>query len=81
MDDLHHLLEQVVEGGHHPLGVGALGKAGEVADVDEHDRDLDLLAVQIHALVQDPFGHIGIHVGAERFADPLALLRAPRPSC
>ena len=43
------------------------------ADVDEHDRHLDLLAGEVGALLEDVLGDVGIDVGAERLADPLAL--------
>jgi len=50
-----------------------LRERGEVPDVDEHDRHLHLLAGQVRALLQDVLGHLGVDVGAERLADPLAL--------
>ena len=59
---------------------GALREAGEVADVEEEDRDLDLLARQHRALGQDPVGELRIDVAAERVVQALALLQAARPS-
>ena len=61
-------------------GLGLLGEPGEVADVQEQDADLDLLTGQVGALAQHPLGDPGIDVGAERFAQPLALLAVRRPS-
>ena len=53
---------------------GALGERGEVANVEEQDRDLDLLPLQIGSLSQHPVGERGVDVGAEGLAQPLALV-------
>jgi hypothetical protein len=46
VDDRHHPLEQRVQAGHGLGRRAPLGEAGEVAHVEEHDRHLDLLAVE-----------------------------------
>ena len=47
---------------------------GEVADVEEHHRDLALLALdQLAALLEHALRHVGVDVGAERLAQRLAL--------
>jgi len=56
------------------LGCGrALGEAGEVADVEEHHRYLDLLAGERGPFAQDVLCDLLVDIGPERFADPLAL--------
>ena len=72
-DDRDDLLEEAVERGDDLLRVGAGGEAGEVLDVAEEDRDLELDALLGEALAEDVLGDLAVEVGAERLADPLAL--------
>ena len=57
-------------------GAGALGERGEVADVEEEDGDLDLLALEHRALGQHAVGHAAGRRSAERLVQLLALLQA-----
>lgn len=53
-----------------------LGEGREVAHVQEHDRHVDLLAVELDILLEDSLGDVGVHVASERGPDPLALGQA-----
>ena len=44
---LDHLIEVLIEHGHHIGGPNGLGEAGESANVREHDRDLSLLTATL----------------------------------
>ncbi len=73
VDHRHDVFPEPVHGRDHLGGAPALGETGEVADVDEHQRHLKLFARERGPLPQDVFGDLGIDVGAEGLADPLAL--------
>src|SRR3954467_4614441 len=64
---------EVVEARDDLVGGGALGERREPAYVDEQDRDVDLLALEVRALRQHALGQRRIDEGAERLAEPLAL--------
>ena len=67
---------EAVELGDHVPRARALGERREVADVEEQDGDLDLLALEVHALLEHAVGERGVDEGAERLAQALALLQA-----
>ncbi len=69
-------LPETAQHRHHLCRLGALGERGEVADVEEQDGDLDLLADEIGALAQHALGKPGVDVGAERFAELLAFVES-----
>src|SRR5205085_11905316 len=48
-----------------------LGEGGELADVDEEDGDLHLLALELRTLTHDAVGHIGVDVRSEEHTSEL----------
>src|SRR5215211_3152970 len=74
-NDRNDDLEELVETADDLVGVGVGGERGEVADVADEDRHLDLLAALVEALAEDVLGHLLVEVGAEGLADPLALAK------
>ena len=72
----HDVLVEAVEPRDHLARVSPLGVGGEVADVEEQHGDLDLLAGEHGALLEDPLGQARVHEGAEGIAQPVALLQA-----
>jgi len=73
-DGRHHDLEQRVEAGDGVLGGVGLGEWGEVADVDEHHRDLAALTGEdIFPLLKQPRRQGWVDVGAERHLKSLPL--------
>ena len=74
--DRHDELEELVHVRHHLARAGVLGEAREVAQVDEDDGDLHLLALQARALLEHPRGHLRVHVAAERVVQRLPLREA-----
>ena len=73
VNDRHDPLEEAVERSDHVARGRALGEAGEVADINEHDRDLDLFSFEDPALLEEVVGHLRIDVCAKHLADSFAL--------
>lgn len=67
-DDRHDPLVEAVELSDDLGGRSVLREGREVADVEEHHRDLDLLAAQLGALGGDPRRDARVDVGPERLA-------------
>jgi hypothetical protein len=65
-DDRDDALKELIEARHHLGGRGFGRRRGEVADVAEHQRDLDLLAVRFEVLADQVLGDLLVEVGAER---------------
>ena len=71
--------DELVEGvelGDDLARAGVLGEGRELADVDEEDGHLDLLALDHGALLEHALGELRVDEGAERLAQALALLEA-----
>ena len=66
-------LEQPVERADDLLRLGAGREAGEVLDVGEQDRDVELDPLLVEAVGEDVLRDLAVEVGAEGVADPLAL--------
>ena len=69
----HDELVERVELGHDLGRRGLLGERGEAADVEEQDRDLDLLALELGPLLDHALGEHRVDERAERLAQALAL--------
>ena len=72
-DDRDDALEELVEARHHLGRVGLGGGGGEIAHVDEDQRDLDLLSSRLEVLGDQVLGDLLVQVGAEGLAQPLPL--------
>jgi hypothetical protein len=73
-DGRHDDLEERVEMGDGVLGRVCLGKGREVADVDEHDRDIAALTGEHVVTLLEKSGREGrVHVGAECRPQSLTL--------
>ena len=72
----HDELVEGVELGDDLGRAGVLGEGRELADVDEEDGHLDLLALDHRALLEHALGELRVDEGAERLAQALALLEA-----
>lgn len=73
MDDRHEALPEAVDLSHNCLGLNSLSIGREVANIDEHDGDLDLFARKGGTRAQQVLGDLRIDVGAEGLPNPLAL--------
>lgn len=75
-DRRDHQVEEVVEIRDDLLRDGVLGERREANDVDEHDRHLDRLAIDVRPAGHDPLGDRGIDVGTHGGMQRLALTQA-----
>ena len=76
LEDRHDELEEVVQVGDRLARRRALRERREVADVDEHDRHLHVLALEQLALRHHALGDARRDVAPERRPQPLAFLEA-----
>jgi hypothetical protein len=78
-DHRRHAAQVPVEHGDHHLRAQRLGQRREAAQVRHQDRHRPQLAAQAQGVrvAQEPLGHLGAHVAAERLADEVAVAPGP----